>query len=445
MSRFPARVPWTALYERSGLKAVSERVRRRPLVRRAERSLGDLRRTILDAARERSPEAAAAATWAVRQVLGESQSAARAIINATDVMAPRSLTVPLADAAIASMAQAAAQSIERDAIHTAVAATCELMGAEAAIHFSSPSLALLVTLSALATDHEVGIARHQVGTIYDFAVPDAIAFCGAWLGEVGTVDRLSEAEVLRSLQASDVAVWLHLAGVGFGISGETQLVGDDVPFALARQCGKPSIAVCDVAAFPGAFEFSSTLPAVTELVASCDLVLAPGDRFLGGPSCGILAGRRESIERVAAHPWARAALASPVHLAGLGKTIELLRRPETVTGVPLVQLAAATLDNLRERAARIVSRLEAHPAAWNIATSDRDCFLTEGRPERLPGCGISLSVRNGSAEDVASQLRSGPTPVWCTADARENRIHLNLRSILPRRDETVVSALLQIS
>jgi L-seryl-tRNA(Ser) seleniumtransferase len=378
-------------------------------------------------------------------MLGQPQHEVRANINATDVMAPRALTVPMADAAIAAMAQAAAQSVERGAVHFALDATSKFVGAEAAAVFSSPLMALLATVSVLAGDGDVLVARHQAGTIFDVGLTDAIATCGARWSEVGAVDRLLEAEVLRKLESPESAIWMHLAGLGFSILGETHFVSEEVLCALARQCGKPSLAVCEIATFPGAEALPSTWPAVTELVSRYDLVISPGDRFLGGPGCGILVGRRDWIERVAAHPLARASQANCAQLAGLGQTVALLRKPETAIGVPLLQMTAAKPENLRERAARIVSQIERRPGFADVAILEQRCLLTEGRPESLPGCCVAITVRNNSLEDVVSQLRSGPTAVWCTADPAENRLRLNLRGVLPRQDEALVSALLSVS
>lgn len=443
MHRFAPKVPWTALYERSGLKSVSDRVRRQPLVRRAERSLDGLRKTVVDAARQRTPQVTAAANWAVRQMLAQGATETTSIINASNILAPRSLTVPLADAASAAMADTAARAVERDAVHVAIAAVKQFTGAEAAAVFNTPLSALVATLAGLASGRAVVTARHQIGTIYDFALPEIAVGANARLAEAGAVNRLLEVEWLDALRSTDAAIGLQLLGTGFCIAGDTNYPSEAALIELARSCHKPAVAVCELAAIPGYPDLlPPTLPVISELVGRYDLVLFPGDRLLGGPGCGIVAGRRECIDQINQHPLAQAAHAGGIQRAGLTRTIELLSQPESSASVPLVQLAAASLDNLRERATRIAARLESNRAFAEITMHEQPCYLVEGRPESLPGWCISFTTPGQPIDDLTRRLRLAPTAIWCESDASTNRVTLHLRSIRPRHDESLVAALL---
>src|SRR5688572_27858641 len=102
MSAFRPKLPWTEIYVRSGLKTLSDSVRRRPTARRVRSAVDDLRTTVLNVARQRLPESTAIAERIVRRVL-EKAPGPSSVSNATGIIAPHDFALPLAEPAIAAM------------------------------------------------------------------------------------------------------------------------------------------------------------------------------------------------------------------------------------------------------------------------------------------------------------------------------------------------------
>jgi L-seryl-tRNA(Ser) seleniumtransferase len=182
--------------------------------------------------------------------------------------------------------------------------------------------------------------------------------------------------------------------------------------------------------------------AAESLASGVDVVLARGDQLLGGPPCGLLLGRRASVQRMAEHSAVRAFQADRFTLAALEATLRLWRKPEKARrAIPLLDLLGTSVENLANRAKRLAPQLAATAVVASADVVEATASLT-GRPlpgQELPTRQIALEPDGMRVDQLASALRLGSPSV--VGISREDRLLLDLRSVIPRQDQSLVEAL----
>ena len=311
-------------------------------------------------------------------------------------------------------------------------------GAEAAIVVNNCSAGLLLILSALATGRGVAVSRGELVEIGGgFRVPDVMAQSGANLIEVGTTNRTRLADFARAADSTDLALTLHVHQSNYKIVGFTEAVSVaelatlDVPVVADIGSGLLD-AACPWLAGPPPAWLAGEPAAKQTLAAGADLVVFSGDKLLGGPQSGIIAGDADLVRRCADHPLARAVRPGGLVLGALQKTaLAYLRRDGD--RIPFWRMAAAPVDDLRLRAESIrTSRAASNPTVEVIAT------------EAVPGGGtlptvtipsIGLRLRG----DHLDRLRSRDVPI--IARVVDDDTVLDLRSVAPADDVELTAAI----
>jgi L-seryl-tRNA(Ser) seleniumtransferase len=300
--------------------------------------------------------------------------------------------------------------------------------AEAAIVVNNCAAALALVATALGAGRELVLARGELVEIGDgFRIPELLVATGARLREVGTTNRVTLADYRGALGPETAAV-LKVHPSNFVVRGFTRAVEVDELAAALAGTGVPLVAdvgsglLCPHPLLPDEPDLQSTL------AAGADLVLASGDKLLGGPQAGLVLGRTELVQRLRRHPLYRALRVDKTTLAALEAT---LRGPVP----PVQEMLAANLDGLRERARALAARFVA--AGIEARAVDADARVGGGgAPEHpLPGAAVALP------EFFAEALRHGRPPVVGYVEG--DRTLLNLRSVPPSSDDALAVAVLE--
>src|SRR3954447_1478610 len=307
---------------------------------------------------ELPPEAAVPAVLAV---LPPTASSLRPVLNATGVLVHTNLgRAPLSPAAVEAMAAAAGTTdVELDLATgrrgtrgaAALAALVEAVpAAEAALVVNNCAAAL--ALMATVLGGELVIARGELVEIGDgFRIPELLASTGARLREVGTTNRVTVDDYRDALHDETGAV-LKVHPSNFVVRGFTRSVSVHELAEALSGSGVPLVA--DVGS--GLLAPDPVLPEEPDLqstlAAGADLVLASGDKLLGGPQAGLVLGTGELVQRLRRHPLYRALRVDKTTLAALEAT---LRGPLP----PVQEMLAADVEPLRERAHALVARFAA--------------------------------------------------------------------------------------
>jgi len=402
----------------------------------------DAARAVL--ARAREEIRAGADPGDLRERVREELRAARApslrrVLNATGVIVHTNLgRAPLADEALARVVEAGRgySNLEYDVAEGARGSRQDhvapilrrLTGAEAALVVNNNAGAVLLALAALAEGREVVVSRGELIEIGDgFRIPDVLARSGARLVEVGTTNRTRTADYERAV-GPETALLLRVHQSNFRLVGFTEAPRLEEVAAVARRHGLPL--VDDLGS--GVLLPSNNLslgegePSAKEsLAAGADLVCFSGDKLLGGPQAGIVAGRAELVEKLRRHPLQRALRADKLTLAALEGTLLLyLDVPERI---PVLRMLRQEAPAVRARAERLAS-------------------LTGGSLEetvgRVGGGALPLAELPSFAcaveEELGAPLRLGDPPV--VGVVRDGRLLLDCLTLADDEVDEVAAA-----
>jgi L-seryl-tRNA(Ser) seleniumtransferase len=373
------------------------------------------------AARLRS-ELAAARTPSLRRVL-----------NATGIVVHTNLgRAPLAPEALARVDEAARgysnleldlDRGERGSRQDHLAALVRrLTGAEASLVVNNNAAAVLLALAALAEGREVVVSRGELVEIGDgFRIPDVLARSGARLVEVGTTNRTRTADYERAIGPATALV-LRVHQSNFRLVGFTELPPLEAVAAVAHAQGLPLVddlgsgALGDIRGEPSARE---------SLAAGADLVCFSGDKLLGGPQAGIVAGRADLVEKLRRHPLQRAVRIDKLTLAALEGTLQL--HLDAPAHIPVLRMLGEEAATVRARAERLAE-------------------LTGGTVEetvaRVGGGALPLAELQSFAcaldESLAAPLRTGEPPV--VGIVRDGRLLLDCRTLADDELDEVAEA-----
>jgi len=367
----------------------------------------------------------------------------RRVINATGVVIHTNLgRAPLSEEAIAAVVDAAGSAaLEYDLATGArgtrapVASTlaAALTDAEDALIVNNNAAALLLALAALARGMEVVVSRGELIEIGgEFRLPDVMEASGALLREVGTTNRTHERDYRRACNERTGLI-LKVHPSNYEVVGFTSAVGVADLAVIAKEARAPLM--YDIGSGllgPEEGVLSDEPDARSALAAGADLVCFSGDKLLGGPQAGVLAGRAELIARCRRHPIARAVRADKLTLAAMEATLWAHARGAQ-DQIPAWSMLHTDAAEIQARAERVCDGL---PHVGVIAGAS----VTGGGS--LPGRSVEtalISVRSDKPQLLAKKLREAEPPV--IARIERGMLVLDLRTVTQADDAAVRAAL----
>ncbi|AJR18204.1 L-seryl-tRNA(Sec) selenium transferase [Pimelobacter simplex] len=357
----------------------------------------------------------------------------RPVLNATGVVVHTNLgRAPLGPAAVEALVSAAryvdveldlatgARSQRGLQARAALRAACP--AAEDALVVNNGAAALVLATTALAAGREVVVSRGEMVEIgAGFRLPDLIASTGARLREVGATNRTHLRDYVDAIGPNTGCV-LKVHPSNFRVEGFTS----EVTVAELRAAVGDLPVVADLGS--GLLHPDPALPdepdATTALDAGADLVIASGDKLLGGPQAGLLLGSKQLIERLAKHPLARAVRVDKLTLAALEATL---------SGPPSPVTAAlhADPDALHRRTERLADAL-------GLPVVAHDGRVGGGGAPGVPLAGWALRL----PESAAGPLRTGDPAVL--PRVHDGACLVDLRCVPEDDDDRLLSALRRV-
>ncbi|MDI6856914.1 MAG: L-seryl-tRNA(Sec) selenium transferase [Dehalococcoidia bacterium] len=373
----------------------------------------------------------------------------RPVINATGIVLHTNLgRAPLSDEAVAAMNAVSRgystlefelEAGERGSRTAHVEALlCRLTGAEAALAVNNNAGAVLLGLSGLASGREVIISRGQLVEIGGgFRIPEIMAESGAVLVEVGTTNRtyLSDYE---SAVNSDTAAVLRVHTSNFRIVGFAASPSLEELVRLARE--RRLLLLDDLGSGclldTTQFGLGKEPTPQESLISGADLVFFSGDKLLGGPQAGVIAGRGDLVSALKRHPLARALRLDKAALAALQATLLHYVKGEALRKVPVWRMIAMPLADIEERARRWADEV-GEPA---VVASGRSMIGGGSLPEEsLPTALLAIPADGLDLDAIARRLRLSEPPV--VARIERDRLLLDPRTVDPRDDGALIAAL----
>ena len=391
------------------------------------------------------------------------------VINATGVILHTNRgRAPWPEAAIAAarLAASAPSMLELDAdtgrrgrrFRAVEAEVVALTGAEDALVTNNNAAAVALAVG-LAGKGGVAVSRGELVEIGGgVRIPEIVRRAGARLVEVGTTNRTRVADFEAVLVEGRAKVVLRVHPSNFTQAGFVEAPDARELVAAAHAHGAIVVddlgsgALLDTARFGLAHE-----PTPRErLEAGADLVTFSGDKLVGGPQAGIIAGRADLVERLRRDPLARAMRPDKVVLAALAATLRLYRGGTAHTAIPIWRQITGPADELQRRAAGILARLASGPVPGRsdsvpevmLAVGETQSTIGGGSlpGQTLPSWGVVMGGPSGpgnfggaSAQELLTALRTGVPAV--IARVVDHAVVLDLRTVEPGDDERLTEAI----
>jgi len=373
------------------------------------------RRAIAEAReRLRAGEEVDVATLAVQQAMEMTAFRHRTVINLSGIVLHTGLgRARLHPSVAAAMQEVAAghadlefdlaEGVRGDRMAWVTSLLTEMTGAEDALVVNNCAGALMLCLAALG--RPVVLSRGQMVEIGgSFRMPDVVRAAGVPLIEVGCTNKTHLADYGLAMAASSApGVVLRCHRSNFQMTGFVAEPSARELSALARENGWLVVddlgSGCLLATERFGLPHERTL--TEALKDGTDVVLASGDKLLGGPQAGLVLGRREVVRQVRRHPIARAVRADKTTLAGLAATLQLYQQGREGE-IPVWEAVGRALEVVASQAKRLA---EAYPGEAVVAEG-----VTELGGGSLPGAGVATwraGLRAASADPLAKSLRTG--------------------------------------
>ena len=381
----------------------------------------------------------------------------RGVINATGIVLHTNLgRAPTAEAAAQAAYEAARgylnleldlETGKRSSRQTAIRDwVCRLTGAESATAVNNNAAATVIVLRAICQGKEVVLSRGQLIEIGgSFRIPEIMAVSGAILREVGTtnITRLTDYE--RAI-GSNTGALLQVHTSNYRVSGFTQSVPLLHLVGLGRKHNLPVIDDAGSGALLdfNRFGFSGEPVARASIATGADLVLFSGDKLLGGPQAGIIAGKKELIARIEKDPLMRAFRLDKMTLAALETTLRIyLDEERALREVPVLRMLGASLKELRFRAESLATKLREVPGIKQAQAVEDIAFVGGGSlpDQAMKTCVVEVEAAVVSDTVLAYRLRMGTPAVM--GRLRDGKLVLDVRTVFVEQEEELVEVIRQ--
>lgn len=319
---------------------------------------------------------------------------------------------------------------------------CQVTGADAAVVVNNNAGAVILALAALGQGRETLVSRGELVEIGgSFRIPDIMTTSGTRLVEVGTTNRTHLYDYEKAI-TGDTALILKVHPSNFRIVGFQSEVSRRDLAELARE--KELVFMEDMGSGilpdPETLGLYGELSVRESLLSGVDLVTFSGDKMLGGPQAGVIAGRPQIIDKLRKHPLMRALRPDKMTLAALEWTLR-----QALSGkweeIPTLGMISARPEILRRKASGLARLLKKKNPSFSFSTTAvQDAVGGGSYPEiPLPGYAVAISHPDFSSGQIQMKLRAAPCPV--IAGAKEGAVLVHVRTLMRGDEERISQAL----
>jgi L-seryl-tRNA(Ser) seleniumtransferase len=320
-----------------------------------------------------------------------------------------------------------------------------LTGVEAAIVVNNCAAAVLVTLAALARGGEVIVSRGELIEIGDgFRIPEIMEQSGAVLREVGTTNRTRITDYENAIN-QNTRLLLRVHPSNFQVSGFTAKPQVAELIALGERRAIPVVEDLGSGCLVDLSGFGINEPTAKQSVeAGFSLVLFSGDKLLGGPQAGIIAGQKELVAKVRRHPLFRALRVDKLTVAALGATLRAYYRGAW-DEIPALRMIRATAEEVAERSERLLKAVRTAVVAADaeISLTDSTSLVGGGSTpaQSLPTKVLRVASAQHSATQLEKRLRRPEKGIPVIARIEDDRLVIDLRTVFPEQEKLLGDAL----
>ena len=444
------------LLNRPKIAELSLRAGREFTVEITRRALADVREQASVEMTSSSVNVTDIETRIVERIEAELAASLRSVINVTGVILHTNLgRAPLGKSAAEHLAATATcySNLEYDLVEGARGKRdvhtnkllAELVGAEAAIVVNNNAAAVFLVLNTLAKAAEVVVSRGELIEIGDgFRIPDIMTQSGVELREVGTTNRTRIADYERAV-TERTRLLLRVHPSNFRIVGFTKRPKLEELVAIGKRLGIPVVEDLGSGCLMDLSSVGIDEPiARASFDAGVDVVTFSGDKLLGGPQAGIIAGKKDVVERVRRNPLFRALRVDKLTIAVLEMTLRAYRRGAW-DEIPALRMIRMTPSEIEQRARALVARLNVTlPKDTALEIREGSSVIGGGSTpdQKLPTSLVAIASHRYSAAALEERLRKPTNGTPVIARIEEDRLVIDLRTVFVEEEEPLAEAVI---
>lgn len=322
---------------------------------------------------------------------------------------------------------------------------CDLTGAEAGLVVNNNAAAVLLVIDTLASGKEAIVSRGELVEIGgSFRIPDVMAKSGATLVEVGATNRTHFVDYERAI-TENTALMMKVHTSNFRMLGFTKEVATEELVTLSEKYAIPVMEDLGSGCFLDLSPFG--LPrerTVQEVVkAGTDVVTFSGDKLLGGPQCGLIVGRKDSIDRIKRNPLNRALRIDKFTLASLESVLRNYYSIEdALQNIPTLAMLTVHTEEIKKKANRILRKVRKQNIGENKVTIQQTVSQTGGGaiPEYgIASWAVQVTPAHVSVNRFERDMRGRDIPI--IGRIENEHFILDCRTLLENDLEHVASAI----
>ena len=320
----------------------------------------------------------------------------------------------------------------------------ELTGAEDAMMVNNNASATMLVLSTMGAGKECVVSRGELVEIGGaFRIPDIMEQSGATLKEVGTTNKTKISDYEKAYDEERTGAFMKVHKSNYDVVGFTEEATLEELVELGREKNVPVIydmgngLMVDMSAY-GLSE--PNVPA--SLATGIDVILFSGDKLLGGPQAGIIAGKAEWIKKMKKHPLARAIRVDKMTFAAMEETLKKYRDEKVaLRDIPVLSMISASPEEMKAKAEGLLKVIEEKTEGYSLEVAAVEDQIGGGSAPmvRLPGYAVSVTSDSCTTKAIERLLRKSSIPV--IARINDDRLLLCVRTIMEDEFDAVAEAL----
>lgn len=315
-----------------------------------------------------------------------------------------------------------------------------ITGAEAAIAVNNNAAAVLLILSSLAKDKEIIVSRGELVEIGgSFRIPDVMKQSGGILVEVGTTNKTYLHDYEEKI-TSETAALLKVHTSNYKIVGFTEGVSIEELSDLGKKYNIPVIEDIGSGVLADLSNYGLTYePTVQNSInAGVDIICFSGDKLLGGPQAGIIAGKKQYIDKIKKHPLNRALRIDKFTAAVLESVFhEYIDEEKAIKNIPVLKMINMNIEDIKISAEKLSEKLKDMSEFLDICTEE--CLSQIGGGalplERMKSYAVSIKPKTMSCASFERELRNFETPI--IGRVVNDTFYIDLRTVLEGEDQII--------
>jgi L-seryl-tRNA(Ser) seleniumtransferase len=322
----------------------------------------------------------------------------------------------------------------------------EVLGCQAAAVVNNNAAAVFLILNTLASGREVIVSRGELVEIGgSFRIPEIMARSGAILREVGTTNK-TRAQDYQAAIGPDTALLLRVHPSNYRMRGFTERPELDELVALAHNARIPIVedigSGCLVDLSPYGIKDEPVVQ--TSISAGTDIVCFSGDKLLGGPQAGIIAGDRQLVNSIQKNPLMRTYRVDKLIYGALEATFQSYRFSRATSEIPVLRMISADEEELQRRARSFARRMRSKiPAHVKIEIFQGESVVGGGScPDcHLPTTLVAIDSSQPSPNVIESRLRAMDPPIIVRLE--EDKVLVDLRTVFAAQESILIDSILK--